>query len=102
MQQVKQVRITALRQTCYPDLMERYELPQDAPCQIREGQRWIVRDCTLPEGMCASAWQTLEPFVRELLAGGRRFYGDWMRDPHSAMLSCNDGFRPFTFLLELV
>ncbi|MCI7185701.1 MAG: hypothetical protein MR974_05390 [Mitsuokella jalaludinii] len=23
-----------------------------------------------------------------------------MKNPHSAMLSCNDGFRPVSFLLE--
>ena len=42
------------------------------------------------------------PFVEELCAGGGGFYGEWMKDPHSAMVSCNDGFRPVTFHLEAV
>ena len=35
-------------------------------------------------------------------AGGGDFYGGWMRDPHSAMISCNDGFRPVSFYIEAV
>ena len=35
-----------------------------------------------------------------LAHGGKGFYDGWMKDPHSVMLSCNDGFRPVTFLLE--
>ena len=26
----------------------------------------------------------------------------WMKNPKSAMISCNDGFRPVSFLLETV
>ena len=32
--------------------------------------------------------------------GAEGFYDGWMKNPRSAMLSCNDGFRPVTFLLE--
>ena len=32
--------------------------------------------------------------------GGEDFYGGWMKNRKSAMLSCNDGFRPVSFLLE--
>ena len=94
------VKITVLKQTVYPDLIATYELPQECPCCVQVGQTWTLTDCVCPEGMCETAWQTLLPFVRELLAGGGNFYGEWMRDPHSAMVSCNDGFRPVTFLIE--
>lgn len=96
------VKITALKQTVYPDLIAAYELPQEHPCDIAVGQTWIVSDCNRPVGMCESAWQTLLPFIAELLNGGGKFYGEWMRNPQSAMLSCNDGFRPFTFYIELI
>ena len=35
-------------------------------------------------------------------AGSRRenIYDGWMKNPKSAMISCNDGFRPVSFLLE--
>ena len=97
-----QVKITALKQTVYPDLIAAYELPQTHPCDIFVGQSWIVNDVTRPDGMCEPAWQTLMPFVRELFAGGGHFYGEWMRDPHSALVSCNDGFRPVSFLIEVI
>ena len=44
----------------------------------------------------------MEPFVTALAAGGGNFFDGWMKDPHSAMISCNDGFRPVSFLLETV
>ena len=94
------IKITALKQTIYHDLIAAYELPQEHPCCINVGQTWTLTACQRPEDMCESAWQTLLPFVRELFAGGGNFYGEWMRDPHSAMVSCNDGFRPVSFLVE--
>lgn len=33
--------------------------------------------------------------------GGSDFYDGWMRDKHTAVLSCNDGVRPVIFLVEL-
>jgi uncharacterized repeat protein (TIGR04076 family) len=44
----------------------------------------------------------MEKFVKELAAGGGNFFDGWMKNPYSAMVSCNDGFRPVTFLLERV
>ena len=35
-----------------------------------------------------------------LLHGGGNFYDGWMKNPKSAMISCNDGFRPVSFYLE--
>ncbi|MBR0458665.1 MAG: TIGR04076 family protein [Victivallales bacterium] len=96
------VRITAIRKTEYPDLMEQYEKPLPNPCSIREGQVFLVHDGQQPDGFCDSAWQTLKPFILELANGGGHFYGDWMKNPHSALLSCNDGFRPVSFLLETI
>lgn len=52
--------------------------------------------------MCQSAWESMEQFVGELAAGGGNFFDGWMRNPHSAMISCNDGFRPVSFYLEVI
>ncbi len=86
----------------YDDLMARYENPIEHTCDMRLGQTFLVENCERPATMCESAWQTLEPFVRELAEGGGNFFDGWMRDPHSAMLSCNDGFRPVSFYVEVV
>ena len=32
--------------------------------------------------------------------GGGNFYDGWMKNPKSACISCNDGFRPVSFYLE--
>jgi len=40
------------------------------------------------------------PDVFLLLHGGGNFYDGWMKNPKSAMISCNDGFRPVSFYLE--
>ena len=55
-----------------------------------------------PENLCDSAWKSMEKFVKELACGGGNFFDGWMRNEHSAMISCNDGFRPVTFYLETI
>ncbi len=99
---MKQVRITVIRRASYDDLSALYENPQDSPCTMREGQIFVSEGGEKPEGICDSAWETLSPFVRKLAAGGGDFYGGWMKNPHSALLSCNDGFRPVSFLIETI
>lgn len=97
---MKKVRITVIRKTCYPDLMERFENPIEHACDLEEGQVFIANGWQKPENFCSSAWDTLSPFVLALSHGAENFYDGWMKDPRSAMLSCNDGFRPVSFLLE--
>lgn len=98
---MKTVKITAIRKASYPDLMARYENPIDNACQVEEGQVWICDNAQKPEGFCQSAWETLAPFVKELAEGKGNFFDGWMQDPYSAMLSCNDGFRPVSFYIEV-
>ena len=97
---MKKVRITAVRKACYPDLMERYENPIEHACDVQEGQVWIANGWSKPAGFCDSAWDSISPFVMTLAHGGGNFYDGWMKNPKSAMISCNDGFRPVSFYLE--
>ena len=41
-------------------------------------------------------------FVEALAKGEGYFYDGWMKNPMSAMISCNDGFRPFSFYIEVI
>lgn len=66
------------------------------------GDVFITEGDKKPQGFCESAWQTLYPFVKELVNGGGNFYNGWMKNPKSAMISCNDGFRPVSFLIEVI
>lgn len=99
---MKKVRITAVRQTVYPDLMARYENPIEHTCDVHEGEEWISVDGQRPEGLCSSAWDSMRPFVEALSRGEGNFYDGWMQNPLSAMISCNDGFRPFSFYIEVI
>lgn len=97
---MKKVRITAVRKAAYGDLMERYENPMENACDIEEGQVFVANGWQRPQGMCESAWDSMSPFVMGLAHGAEDFYSGWMKNPRSAMISCNDGFRPVSFLLE--
>lgn len=97
---MKRVKITVVRKVCHNDLMAQYENPIEHACDMAEGDVYISTNSEKPEGMCESAWQTMQAFVMTLAHGGGNFYDGWMKNPHSAMISCNDGFRPVSFYLE--
>ena len=73
---MKKVKITVMKTACYKNLMEKYENPIPHACDSRSA------------------------FVMALAHGGGNFYDGWMKNEKSAMISCNDGFRPVSFLLE--
>ena len=97
---MKKVKITVMRKASYPDLMAQYENPIEHACDVEEGAVFLCNGWAMPENFCPSAWETLSPFVLALAHGAEDFYDGWMKNPRSAMLSCNDGFRPVSFLLE--
>ena len=97
---MKKIKITVMRMACYNDLMEQYENPIEHACDMTLGRTFIVENCQQPEGMCDSAWESMSQFVLALSHGGENFYDGWMKNPRSAMISCNDGFRPVSFLIE--
>lgn len=102
MSNVKKVKITAIKKVEHKDLMEKYENPIDHACDILQGSVFISENAQIPQGFCESAWDSIKYFVEVLANGGGNFYNGWMKNPNSAMISCNDGFRPVSFLLETV
>ncbi|MBR3639334.1 MAG: TIGR04076 family protein [Clostridia bacterium] len=97
---MKKVRITVMRIARYDDLIAEYENPIEHACGMTVGQTFLCDGWKKPDGFCDSAWETLSPFVLALSHGAQNLYDGWMKDPRSAMISCNDGFRPVSFLLE--
>ncbi len=97
---MKEVRITVVRKARYDDLIRQYENPLEHECDMKEGSVFFSRDAKKPDGFCESAWQNLYPFVMALASGGENLFDGWMKDPRCAMISCNDGFRPVSFLLK--
>ena len=96
------VKITAVRKTEYKDLMAIYENPIEHACDVREGDVFISENGEKPSGLCQSAWESMEYFVKELNNGGGNFFDGWMKNAKSAMISCNDGFRPVSFYIEVI
>ena len=89
---MKTIKITVMKMAQYDDLIEKYENPIEHTCDMRLGQEFI----------CDSAWESMEYFVKELSNGGGNFYDGWMKNKKSAMISCNDGFRPVSFYIEVI
>lgn len=98
---MKKVKITVMRKARYDDLIEKYENPIEHACDLSEGEVFISQDGLKPDGFCDSAWESVLPFVSSLAAGGGNFYDGWMKNEKSAMISCNDGFRPVSFYIEV-
>ena len=99
---MKKLRIEVMRKTEYKALMEKYETPIEHACDVEVGQVFYVEELKKPEGFCESAWQTIYPFAMTLAYGGEDIYDGWMINKKSCMISCNDGFRPASFLIEVV
>ena len=96
------VRITVVRKASYPDLSARYENPIEHACDVQEGQVFVSVGGEKPEGLCDAAWYVMQKYVLALACGGGDFFDGWMKNKHSAMISCDDGFRPVSFYLETV
>lgn len=86
----------------YDDLIEKYENPIEHACDMELGKVFIAEGWSKPEAFCDSAWDSVSPFVMALSHGAENFYDGWMKNRRSAMISCNDGFRPVSFLLEVM
>ncbi len=97
---MKKCKITVMKMARYDDLIYEYENPIQHACDMQLGQSFIANGWQKPDGLCQSAWDSMSPFVMALSHGGENFYDGWMKNPKSAMISCNDGFRPVSFLIE--
>ncbi len=97
---MKKVKITVMRMARYDDLIAAYENPIEHACDMKLGQVFVANGWQKPDGFCDSAWDSVSPFVMALAHGAEDFYDGWMKNKKSAMISCNDGFRPVSFLLE--
>lgn len=102
MKKMKKVRITVVRMANYTDLSAIYENPIEHTCDMMIGDTFICENAQKPIGMCDSAWESMYKFVYELANGGGNFFDGWMKNKYSAMISCNDGFRPVSFYIEVV
>ena len=97
---MKKVRITIKRMGCYEDLISEYEKPKNNRCNMKLNRVYITDGIHMPEGFCETAWVLLSPYVTALSRGVENLFDGCMKNSKSVMLSCNDGFRPVSFLIE--
>ena len=96
------VKITAVKVTEYRDLIEKYENPIQHACNIKVGDVFYSKKGEKPENLCPEAWKVMKEYAESLAKGKGNFFDGWMKDPMSAMISCNDGFRPVSFYIEVI
>ena len=99
---MKKCKITVMKKVLHQDLIDVYENPIEHACDVEVGQVFISENGEKPDGLCQSAWESMQAFVTELANGGGNFYDGWMKDEKSAMISCNDGFRPVSFYIQTI
>ena len=99
---MKKVKITVVKKTLHQDLKDKYENPIKHACDLNEGDYFISIDAQMPIGFCPEAWKSVAPFVSRLANGEENFFDGWMKNPKSAVISCNDGIRPVSFLVEAI
>ena len=98
---MKKVKITVMETTFNQELAVKYASPGLGPCTFNSvGQVFHSNGWQKPKGLCDNAWKSMMEYVMTLAHGGENFYDGWLKDKKSAMVACNDGFRPVIYLLE--
>ena len=100
---MKKVKITVLKTTLDKELAQEYGAEGLKACPMMKEGRVFYADYAKPEGFCDEAWKAIYQYVFALAHGvgdSLFYYGDWIRKPNVAMVSCNDGLRPVIFKLE--
>ena len=97
------VRITILKTTFDSELAREYGAAGLGPCPMMKRGQVFYADYAKPDGFCDEAWKVIYQYVFALAHGSGKdlfYFGDWIREPGVAIVSCNDGLRPVIMKLE--
>ena len=100
---MKKVKITVLKTMLNEDLAKEYGIPGLKACPMMKEGDVFYADYAKPKGFCDEAWKAIYQYVFALAHGadkGLFYYGDWIKAPGVAIVSCNDGLRPVIMKLE--
>lgn len=100
---MKKVKITILKTTFDKELAHEYGSAGLGPCPMMCAGQVFYADYAKPEGFCDEAWKAIYQYVFALAHGAGQdvfYFGDWIRKPGTAIVSCNDGLRPVIMKLE--
>lgn len=95
--QMKKVKITVLKTTFDEELAHEYGVDGLSICPIHKEGEVFYGDYSKPNGFCDEAWKAIYQYVFALAHGAENtlfYYGDWIKKPGIAIVSCNDGLRP--------
>ncbi len=96
--QMTKVKITVLKRTIFPDIVEGYAPSEMTPCEIyKDGQEFIVdRDTLMPDGFCSWAYADIHKYIMLVRCDA----DTRLKNGNTAIACCTDGFRPVIFKLE--
>ena len=100
---MKKVKITILKTTLNEEMAREYGAIGIKACPMMKEGDVFMADYAKPEGFCDEAWKAIYQYVFALAHGAGSdlfYYGDWIRKPGVAIVSCNDGLRPVIMKLE--
>lgn len=100
---MKKVKITILKTMLNEDLAKEYGVCGLKACSMMKEGDVFYADYAKPDGFCDEAWKAVYQYVFALAHGagnGLFYYGDWIKKPGVAIVSCNDGLRPVIMKLE--
>ena len=67
---------------------------------VADGQEFIISSpYEMPEGICASAWADIRPYIIAAASGGSF---PMMKNPDAIVAACSDLFRPVIFKIEKI
>jgi len=100
---MKKVKITVLKRYLDEEIVKEYGSEGIGKCSVlKEGDEWITGHGK-PENFCDDAWVAIQHYVFALAHDCEMFYdGRWVKQPGTAICSCNDGLRPVIFKIEKI
>jgi len=94
-------KITVAKRMVHNNLANEYlEVPYEITVcdNVEDGQSFIADNpYELPNGMCASAWADIRPYIIAIASGGNFKF---MKDKNTMIASCADPIRPVLFTIE--
>jgi uncharacterized repeat protein (TIGR04076 family) len=94
-------KITVARRMVHNDLAKEYlDVPYEITVcdKVGDGQSFVTDNpYELPNGMCASAWADIRPYLIAIASGGMFKF---MKDENTMLASCADPIRPVLFMIE--
>ncbi len=96
-------KVTVVKRSCNRELIESFVKNSEeiSACNlVKDNQEfYIFNPYEMPEGLCASAWADIRPYILAIASGGTF---ELLKEKNTALATCTDLFRPVIFKIERV